>query len=210
MFKKNTKKKSGFTLIETILAIFIFLTVSVSMIAIFGNLFSASRRENSQLVSQDYARKLTSQIINQLRNSQSGSDGSYPLDTAGDQQIIFYSNISNLNSGIERVRYYLQSGKIYQGITYYSGGTYNTSTEKSIVVQDNVANSTSTPLFYYYDSSYTGSSTQAALSQPVTVTQVKYVRLNLQIINTGGVKNTNYYTVGGGAAIRGLKSNLGQ
>lgn len=209
-FYKNFKKnRSGFTLVETIIAIFIFLTVGLAMAGIYANLFTVSNKNNSLTVSQDYARKLSSQILNQLRNSLIGSDGSYPLYTAGDQQIVFYSNVDN-QPGTERIRYYLQGGKIYRGITVYSAGTYNTSTEVSLMVQDNVANSSTTPLFYYYNGNYNGSSSVASLAQPVNVTQVRYVSLNLQIYNTGGLKNTNYYTVSGGAAIRGLKTNLGQ
>ena len=56
----------------------------------------------------------------------------------------------------------------------------------------------------------TSASTQSSLAQPVNVTQVKFVKINLQIYNKAGVKNTNTYTVTAGAAIRNLKTNLGQ
>ena len=131
------------------------------------------------------------------------------MDTADDQQIIYYTPNVDSDSSIERVRYYVQNGQLYKGVTEYNGSTYNTSTESSSIVQKDLANG-GTPLFYYYDGSYTGSSTQVSLSQPVNVTLVKMVKLNLQIYNKAGVKNTNTYTITASAAIRNLKTNLGQ
>jgi prepilin-type N-terminal cleavage/methylation domain-containing protein len=207
--KISIKSGAGFTLIEMLVAIFIFSTVTIAIITVFSNFFTSASKQNSLIASQDMARKLTFGIVNQLRNAQTGSDGSYAIDVAGDQEMAFHANIDG-GASLERVRYYLQNGKLWEGITNYSNNTYNTSTEKSVLALDNVANSSSTPLFYYYDGNYIGSSTQSSLTQPVNVTQVKFVKINLQITNTGGLKGTNYYTVNDGAAVRNLKTNLGQ
>jgi len=136
----------GFTLIEMLVAIFLFSIITIGLIAIFSNIFSSANKQNSLVASQDLARKLCSNITNQLRNAQTGSDGSYAIDTAGDQELAFHVNLDS-GASLERVRYYLQNGKLYQGVENYLNNTYSTSTEKSVMVLDNVANSPSTPLF---------------------------------------------------------------
>ncbi len=210
LFQKNNKKlKRGFTLVEVLISIFIFSLISVAIVMTVSNLFSAATGQGGLLADQDQARKLIFQVTNELRNAAAGANGAYQLESAGNQQLVFFTNSDTSTIATERVRYYLLNGKVYKGTTKYSGGAYSTSTEKTILVQNNIASSTA-PLFYYYDGDYTGSSTQSALAQPVSVADVKYIKMDVLILNKGGVKNTNYYSVNGAAAIRSIKNNLGQ
>lgn len=213
-FKKRIEKgkndsRAGFTFIEIIVAIFGFTLIIGGVVALFSGIFRSSSQQSTLLSDADSARKLAFQIANEIRNAQTGSNGAYVLDTAGDQQIVYYSTNADTDNSIERIRYFVQNSKLYKGTTEYNGTTYNTSTEKTVLVQNDLANG-ATPLFYYYDGTYLGSTTQASLVQPVNVTAVKMVKLNLQIYNKGGVKNTNTYTVTASASIRNLKTNLGQ
>ncbi len=202
------KSGAGFTLIETVVAIFAFAIIMIGLVALISQIITGSRKQSDLLADTDQARKVAFGIVNELRNAQTGLNGAYALETAGNQQIVYYSN-SDRDTNIERIRYYLQNGKLYKGIVEYNGSSYPTSTEFSTLMQNDVANSSSTPLFYYYDSSYVGSSTQASLTQPVNVTAVKYVKVNLQVYNKAGVKNTNFFTITAGGTVRNLKTNLG-
>jgi hypothetical protein len=147
-------------------------------------------------------------LTSELRETTTASTGAYAIDTAADQQLIFYSNIDN-DANIERIRYYISGGKLYRGTIEPSGNpiTYNSANESSSVVQNNVANG-STPLFYYYNDDYNGV-TGNPLTQPVNVTDIRFIRLNLRVYNKAGVQNTNYYTINAGATLRNLKTNLG-
>lgn len=207
--QKFSGLKNGFTLIEVLIAIFIFSLISVAIVMTVSNLFSAATRQSGLLADQDQARKLIFQVTNELRNAASGANGAYQLESAGDQQLVFFTNADPSTITTQRVRYYLQNNQVYKGITKYSGGTYSASTEKTFLVQNNIASSTA-PLFYYYDGDYTGSSTQTSLAQPVSAADVKFIEMNIQILNKAGVINQNFYSVTGGAAIRSVKNNLGQ
>lgn len=200
--------QSGFTLIEMTVVIFCFAIIAWGVIALVSNIFTINNQQGGLISGTDQARKLVYNMAFQLRNGQTGSDGSYVLASASPQQIIFFANIDTTPS-VERVRYFVQNSQLWQGITNYNGTTYNAAGELTSMVQDNLA-SGNNPVFYYYDGTFTGSSTQASLVQPVNVTQVKFVKINLQILDKAGVKNSNYYTVTAGAAIRNLKTNLGQ
>lgn len=205
---KNFSSQRGFTLIELLVAIFGFGLIIWGLVGLMSNIFFSSRQQAGLLSDSDQARRLAFQIAKELRNGQTGSNGGYVMDTAADQQLIFYSN-ADTDTAVEKIRYFVQSGKLYKGVTEYAGGTYATSTEKTWLVQNNLANG-SAPLFLYYDGSYTGGSAQTPIAQPVNVTAVKFVKINLQIFNKAGVKNTNIYTVTASAAVRNLKINLGQ
>jgi len=206
---KLVKSGAGFTIIELLVVIFGFSLIAWGLIALVANIFTFSNQQSGLLSDADQARNLAFQIASELRNAQTGSNGAYVLDTAATSTIIFYSPVADTDPGIERVRYFTQNGQLWKGVTEYNGSGYDTATEKTFIVQKDFANGAN-PLFYYYDGTYIGSSTQSSLALPVNVTQVKFVKINLQVFNKAGVKNTNTYTVTAGAAIRNLKTNLGQ
>ncbi len=205
---KNFSSQEGFTLIELLVAIFGFGLIIWGLIGLMSNIFFSSSQQSGLLSDSDQARRLAFQISKELRNGQTGSNGAYVLDTAADQQLIFYSN-ADTDTAVERIRYFVSAGKLFKGVTEYNGTTYATTTEKTSVVQNNLANG-SAPVFLYYDGSYTGAGNQAALSAPINVSLVKFVKINLQIFNKAGIKNTTAYTVTASAAVRNLKTNLGQ
>lgn len=199
----------GFTLIEVLVTIFGFSLISVGLIALVSNLFTSSYQQSGLLADTDQARKIAFGIVGELRNAETSSTGAYSLDTAQAQQLIFYANVDG-GPDVERVRYFTQSGKLYKGILKPTGSplTYNPANEKTFVVQNNLANGSS-PIFYYYDGSFDGT-IDNYLTQPVNVTQVKLVKVELRIYNKAGVLNSNFYTVTASGTIRNLKTNLGE
>jgi prepilin-type N-terminal cleavage/methylation domain-containing protein len=210
LFLLNKKKgisNSGFTLVEVIISIFIFSFIAYGVIFLMSNILGSAQGQTTILADTDQARKLSFQMVSEMRNATYGSDGGYPLNTAQDQQVVFYTN-SDSDAGIEKVRYFVQNGKLYKGVTEWNGSAYNPATEQQYVVQNNLGNA-SAPLFYYYNDSYTGSSTQVALTQPVNILQVSHVKLNLKIFNVAGGTRTNTYTITASATMRNLKTNLG-
>lgn len=206
--KSIQKQKSGFALIEMVVALALFSVIILGVVSLVGNIFTASTRQSNLLSDEDQGRKVAFQIINELRNAQSGNDGSYSLNQAGDQQLIFFTG-STASTNVSRVRYYLSSGSLYRGVITPSGNPLGyTGAEVSNLVQRNVANG-ATPLFYYYDGNYNASTNNTPLVQPVNLTQVKFIKLNLMIYNKAGVTQTATYTITASGAIRNLKTNLG-
>ena len=205
---RRTSIYSGFTLIELIVAVAIFSILILGVMALMSNAFTVNRQQGALLADQDQVRKVSFQIMSEVRNATASNVGAYAIDTAGDQQLIFYANIDG-GLGVERVRYFIQNGKLNKGIVRPTGSplTYNVATEVVTVVQNNLAAGTS-PIFYYYDDTYNGV-TGTPLVQPVNVTAVRFVSISLPIANKAGVKNTNSYTVAAMATVRNLKTNLG-
>ncbi len=201
------KPLTGFTLIEVVVVIGIFGLISGGVITLVSSVFVQSSKQGESIADTDQARKLSNKLTQELRNAVYGENGAYPLNSAGNQEIIFFSNVDS-DDEVERVRYYLQSGALYKGIIQPTGSpyTYNPAQEVAVKVQSSVANN-STPLFYYYNDSYDGI-TGTALTQPVNVAQVNFIKLNLILSNKAASSNVTY-TVTGGSSIRNLKTNLG-
>ncbi len=197
----------GFTLVELVVALFIFSLIAYGIIFLTSNIFTAATGQTSLLADTDQARKLAFQIVNELRNATYGSDGGYPLNTAQDQQIVFYTNVDT-DVNPERVRYYVQNNKLYRGVSEWNGSAYDVAHEQVVLVQNDLGVGTN-PVFYYYADTYTGSSSQTSLVQPVSIAQVKYIKVNLQLVNVAGANKTNTYTVSSSASFRNLKTNLG-
>ncbi len=170
--------KKGFTLVETIVVIFIFTLLAIGVTTLFTHIFQSSRDDLASLETIDQVRIVTRDFTNEIREASVGMDGSYPITLAEDFQITF-------NSG-SPVHYYLATSTLYKE-----------SNGKTVAIQKNIKN-TNDPIFYYYNGDYSGTSTP--LTSPISINQIKYVKINLEITDLN---------VTAGASIRNLKTNLG-
>jgi type II secretory pathway component PulJ len=206
-FHATKNRGEGFTLLEAAVVIFVFIMLSYGITALVSSILTNSQKQETSLYNADQARKVSFQVMNELRNSVTANTGSYALNTAQDQQIIFYSNIDG-GLEVERVRYFINNGQLSKGVTKPTGSplSYNLANEDVRTVQGDVANGAQ-PLFYYYDGNFNGT-VDSFLAQPVDVTDVKYIRMNLRIYNKGGT-GVGIYDVTAASTIRNLKNNLG-
>ncbi len=204
----NKNKQQGFTLIELLVAIGIFAILSTGVIMLIGSVLTGANKQGNAIANADQSRKLSNQMMQELRNAVTASNGAYPIATANAQELTFYCNVDG-GTDIERVRYYLSGGQLRRGIVKQSGTpAVYTGTETYTVVQRDVANG-ATPLFYYYDENFDDSA-DTALTQPVNIATITYIKLNLLVYKKTSVPNqTPTYTVTAGSALRGLKTNLG-
>ncbi|MFH1291997.1 MAG: prepilin-type N-terminal cleavage/methylation domain-containing protein [bacterium] len=170
----------GMSLLEVLVAMAIFSLIMLGVVAMLSFSFKANKIIWEQLSTQNEGRKIVQDFINELRSATYSSIGAYPLETVGDQEIIFYSNIDD-DSLRERVRYFLTGSTLKKGVTKPTGIplSYNTSTETIIEIVHDVYNTT-TPIFYYYDQNY-GYTSSTPLSQPVAMTNVKMVSFILEL-----------------------------
>ncbi|MCX6723769.1 MAG: hypothetical protein NT155_01180 [Candidatus Staskawiczbacteria bacterium] len=199
---------SGFTIIELIISMVIFSFLIILVATALNDVFSNSSQQLLSLSNIDQARSTLSVFASEIRDATTGSDGSYPLNQAGDSQIIFYSNFNTSNSAVERIRYYVSGNVLYKGVIVPAGSplSYNPGLEIVKPVISGVASSSSS-IFYYYDGNYNGNT--SSLSQPVNINQVRFVKISLMILNQITAKDTSSFPISVGAAIRSVKDNLG-
>jgi prepilin-type N-terminal cleavage/methylation domain-containing protein len=202
-------ERNGFTLIEIIITISIFLAIMFFVSALTNDIFLNSSRSLLSMDNIDQARIISSAFANEIRNATIGNNGSYPLNKADQFEIIFYSNFGSENPLVSnRIRYYISDNNLYKGTIIPSGNplTYNLSSESVRIIQSDLQNE-ETPLFYYYSGEYDGSS--EALQDPVNINDVRFIKINLMILNRNFEDDSGVFSVSSGAVIRSVKSNLG-
>ena len=174
------KNKSGFTLVEIIVAIGIFVLFNAVIVQIFLTAFKSTNIVFNQLDAQRQGRKVLQDFVAEMRSASYSSIGAFPVEEASSTEVIFYSNIDN-DSYIERVRYSLSGRELIKGITEPTSSplTYNTAFEATSTVVDILNNGTSS-LFYYYDGDFAVTSTPP-LSYPIDLAKVRVVSMNLRI-----------------------------
>jgi prepilin-type N-terminal cleavage/methylation domain-containing protein len=208
--KKITKGSCGFTLVETLVVIFIFSFLAVGVSTLLIYILKDSRGQITTIDNLDNTRLVASNFTNQIRSAVYGNDGGYPIYQAGNSQIIFYSNYGQ-STGIQaKFRYFLDGTTLKRGVIVPTINPLNYSSllEKVTVVQSNLVN-TNKPVFYYYDGNYDASIATTSLSQPVNVNNIKYISIKMDVLKDASNPSLGYYTITSGAAIRSLKNNLG-
>ena len=203
-------KNRGFTLIEMLVTIAVFGMVMVVTANLLLIIFKNSTTNPNALNAVDQAQAAASNFVNQIRDAAYGNDGSYPLAEASTTEITFFSPYGTSGSTtVDRIRYFVASSTLYEGVTAPSGSpaAYNPANEIVTAVVPHVSGNGTSTVFFYYGGTYAG--TSSALSQPVNVGQVTYVAFTMavQLQEVRGATSTSEISIG--SAIRNLKTNLG-
>ena len=146
-------RQKGFTLVETVIVVFVFTLLALGTAQLFSHLFVSSRNNVNKIEAVDQARVVLNKMIDELRFAGSNSNA-YPLIKA-----------TGFSLGFDNLEYKLENNNLYR----IEDG-------ESKIVLDNLKNDT-LPIFTYFDSSYDG--TQAPLTEPISLGQVSFVKINL-------------------------------
>ena len=199
--------QSGFTLVETIMTIFIFSIIMLGTSLMLKDIFANARQQYSASDSTDQARRVANDFIKEIRNANYGANGAYPVNQATDTQIIFFSTAPKGDGTISKVRYYIINNTLFKGITNPTGIPVSYNGQEIITTLLSKMSLGANPLFYYYDGSYNGNG--SSLTSPINLNQVKYIKINLTVLKQLISTSNTTFTVLAGGSIRNLKNNLG-
>ena len=203
--KKNNLKK-GFTLVEVLISVIIITLLTVVITTFQKDIFSLNYILQNSLNAQLDARHLTKVMVSELRKANQSAMGAYPIELASSTAITFYSDINNDNI-VDKVRYYFSGTSIKKGVIVPTGSplTYNINNETTTTLINFAVSSSTLPFFQYFPSSYTG--TSSPLVQPVDVSLVRLVRINI-IIDSNPTSSPAPLIVTSSVSLRNLKDNL--
>jgi len=116
--------KTGFTLIESLMAIVVFVLAIVALMGFISLSYKAYGYTKEQSIAINEARKGIETMIKEIRQAKQGDNGAYAIEKADDKEFIFYSNIDGDNE-TERIRYFLgttSSGILVKECVSFSRG----------------------------------------------------------------------------------------
>lgn len=178
--KEILKDRSGFSLIEILIVVMLATGVVLVVSNLSSNISSLNGLVGQELQSKSDVSQTLQLVTEEIQSAAVSGNGSYAIDSASTSSFAFYDDI-NHDGTVEHVRYFIASSTIYKGVIEPTGtpATYPTSTETITNIISNVIIPTSTPLFEYFDSSYTG--TQAPMTEPVIIANIRLVLMSFEI-----------------------------
>jgi prepilin-type N-terminal cleavage/methylation domain-containing protein len=202
----SNKKNHGMTLVEIVVAMSIMVVVMIAVVAFEYNVLDYNRYSQVTLSNVQDATNILKYMSRELRTMSPSANGSYPILSAATSSITFYSDIEG-NGTKEQIRYYLSSTTLYRGVTEPSGSpqTYNLSNESTSIIVTGVRNATSSALFEYFNSSYSGSG--LPLTYPMAISSIRLVKINITI-DSDPRRSPVPITYSTQVSLRNLKDNI--
>ena len=202
--KKQKKLKNGFTLIEILVSVFIIALIGVVVVNFQIDIFSLNKISSDNMNAQTDARKTLRVMTTELRSMSPSDSGSYAIAEAGTSTITFYVNIDDDNSK-EQIRYFQSGNYLKKGVTKSIGTVYNPANEVITNLISDLANNSSSPIFYYYDKNYDGATDP--LTIPINIPSIRLVKINI-IIDKDQDKSPAPVNITTQVSLRNLKDNL--
>jgi len=204
---ERPRKKIGFTLVEILIVVAIFLLIALALSQFIRDIFWQNYVVSQGLVADGEAKLTLSRMINELRRTESAANGAYPIEVAGSSTLIFFSDLDD--DGLrERLRYWLENGDLKRGLIEPVGPpyVYNPATETVSTPLKNLANAGGL-VFTYYDNNYDGTASSTPLPAPVEIGDIRLIKIEFSVdADTEQAPIALYLT--GQVMLRNLKDNL--
>ncbi len=201
------KNNHGFTLIEVLVGMAIFIGLAATVIALQSLLTKGEGFSLSTLYTTENANISLQTLTTELRNARQSETGAYPLEEASSNQIIFYSNIDN-DPEIERIRYFYTGSELNKGAVEPTGfpATYPLENEIVKTVAQFIQNGIN-PVFTYYNQDWPTDQINNPLPYPAPLGEITLVKISTQI-NATPARPEGEMTLESFVQIRSLKTNL--
>lgn len=196
----------GMTLVETLVALSIFIAIMAAVVTFQVNVFSYQKSVSSSFTTAQDAQVLLKIIMRELRSMSPSANGAYPLASMATSSVSFFSDI-NSDGKVEKVSYVLIDNTLYKTVIVPSGSpaVYTSTAQSTTTLVTNVRNSVSLPVFQYYDENYDGTTSELSLSADITLVRSIKITLNLDVDPNRSPLPISYSAQ---IQIRNLKTNL--
>ncbi len=183
MQKINKNTLRAFTLVETIVAIAIFAlgiqaTTLVYTKTLKSKAYTLEMGKSSFIVSRSM-----DDIIGYLRKVRQSDAGARPIVSADDNDLVVYSDYDN-DGKTERLHIYLSNGKVLMKVCKPSATipkTYVGCAETTIEIAKQIVNTSSDPMFSYYNKDYPIDTVNNPVSTPANAADIRLIKIFLKI-----------------------------
>ncbi len=176
----------SFTLLETLLVIFILSFLSGLIILLILNLANYNVFFIFNIGGARDIDLTLNNMIKELRSMNQSNVGGYPIEEALPNRITFYADIDD-DGLMERIRYFYENNSLKRGIVKPSGNplNYDLTKEKIWIMVNNVKEFK----ISYYDSNYKGD--EPPLNFPIDISKIRVIKVEVSIEapNKGEIKS---------------------
>jgi prepilin-type N-terminal cleavage/methylation domain-containing protein len=148
----------GFTLIEMLVAIALFLLGTQATVLIFSKTMKSKAYSMEMGKSAFVVSRSIGDVTRYLRRARQSDNGAYPIVSISDNDLVIYSDYDKDNI-TERLHIYFVDANdtVYMGVREPSAGlppTYANGDGETFVLAEHIVNTTSDPMFSYYNMNY--------------------------------------------------------
>lgn len=180
----------GFSLIEMLIAMFVFSLFCTMVLTIYTSLVGQENGVHNRFLNTSEGQLTMDRMTEQLRSAVycvCGSTTQSPIASADGNDITFYAALGGTN-GPTKIQYQLSGNQLTETDWAASGGSSGNwtfaSTPSAKMTDGSVGNSSSNPLFTYYNQA--GTQITTSLGSPAQTVAVESVNVNLVLQNGGG------------------------
>lgn len=185
---RNNKILAGMTLIEMIMAIAIF-TIGIGGLTL---LFSKTWKANSYTLEMGQSTMAISQsmkkTVDYIRRARQGDDGSYPIQSADDNEFVFFCDY-NKDGTTEKLHFYKSGQNILMGVTNPTAvvpKSYPSGDQTIITIATNIVNESDEPIFFFYNNNYPADNVNNPVETPALPADIRLVKIMLEVNTVPG------------------------
>jgi len=201
------EKNRGFTLLETFIALSIFVAALVIVNAFIFTNYRATMFGQEQNEAIESARKGVETMVQEIRESGQSEEGGYLILENQPQSLKFYSDIDK-DDVLELIHYWLDGTNFKKGVIEPDENEEYLEANETIVTLSQYVRNGSTAVFTYYNASYPINMTNNPLPyEQVNIDDIRLIDIYLEV-NVDLTRAPNSYILHSMAQIRTLKDNL--
>ena len=194
-------------MLEVVIVITIFAIIILAWNNLIIKTYKSSSFGQEQLEAIRQAQRGIETMTKEIREMSTAENGAYALELAGDNEIIFYSDVDQ-DVLTEKIHYYINSSTLYKGVTEPTGDPLEYDPNNEVInVLASYVNNSSTPMFTYFNDQYPFDTENNPLPAPTRLIETKLIHLFLRI-NIEPTRAPNDFDVESDVQIRNLKTNL--
>jgi type II secretory pathway pseudopilin PulG len=200
---ESKNKRKGMSLVEAIVAVTVFVTASSLAASFITYGYRNHLKVTEEALATDRVNISIQKLAEELRKTRTGENAGFPIITAQEDEIAFYSDSDN-DGKAEKIRYFLSNEVFYRGVTEPTGAppVYLVANEVVKKITDKIVWEEGSPLFNYHGIDPLGGGVNEVLSFPVDVSRVRLVEITLK---TPVGKEEKIRTVSTQVLLRNLK-----
>jgi prepilin-type N-terminal cleavage/methylation domain-containing protein len=175
--------EKGMTLIEVLVAIGIMVIGLGGFSLLFSNVWKSNAYSYEAGQASAAASQGVAKLTELIRRSRPGDDGSYPIQSANDNDLVIFSDYDK-DDVAERLHFYKNGNDLLMGYrepTTELPKTYVAGDQAVITIAKNVINEASDPIFSYFNQNYPADQVNNPMTTPAYTLEVRMVEVLLKV-----------------------------